>query len=53
MGLSNGRDRRHVAIVVTADGRRVNVPVQTDGFVDVSLLGFFARSSLGWTAFLA
>ena len=47
MGLSNGRDRRPVAVVVTADGRRVNVPVQTDGLVDVSLLGFIRSLLLG------
>jgi hypothetical protein len=47
VGLSNGRDRRPVAVVVTADGRRVNVPVQTDGLVDVSLLGFIRSLLLG------
>jgi len=27
MGFSNGQDRRPVAVVVTSDGRRVNVPL--------------------------
>ena len=27
MGLINGQDRRPVAVVVTRDGRRVNVPL--------------------------
>ncbi|HYM84700.1 MAG TPA: hypothetical protein VEY67_11160 [Candidatus Dormibacteraeota bacterium] len=37
MGLTTDRDRRHVAIVVTTDGRRVQMPVDS-GLVDVSLL---------------
>jgi hypothetical protein len=28
MGYSNGQDRRPVAVVVTRDGRRVNVPLE-------------------------
>jgi len=39
LGLFNGRDRRHVAVVVTTDGRRVQIPVEDTGLVDVSLLG--------------
>jgi hypothetical protein len=34
MGLTNGQQRRPVAVVVTSDGRRVNVPLdelQPDG----------------------
>ena len=37
LGLTSHRDRRHVAIVVTSDGRRVQMPVDS-GLVDVSLL---------------
>ena len=37
LGLTSHRDRRHVAIVVTSDGRRVQMPVDS-GIVDVSLL---------------
>ena len=47
VGLSNGRDRRPVAVVVTADGRRVNLPTQTGGLVDVSLLGIIRSILLG------
>jgi hypothetical protein len=47
VGLSNGRDRRPVAVVVTADGRRVNVPLQAGGTVDVSLLGILRSLLVG------
>jgi hypothetical protein len=47
VGLSNGRDRRPVAVVVTADGRRVNVPIQAAGIVGVSLLGIIRSLLLG------
>ena len=47
LGLSNGRDRRPVAVVVTADGRRVNMPTQSGGLVDVSLLGFIRSLLVG------
>jgi hypothetical protein len=42
-----GRDRRHVAVAVRADGRRVAAPVGTAGLVDVSLLGFLRALLLG------
>jgi len=45
--LFNGRDRRPVAVVVTADGRRVNVPVDTSESVDVSLLELVRSLLLG------
>jgi hypothetical protein len=47
VGLSNGRDRRPVAVVVTADGRRLNVPLAADGSFDVSLLGIIRSLLLG------
>ena len=47
MALFNGRDRRPVAVVVTADGRRVNVPVDTSESVDVSLLELVRSLLLG------
>ncbi len=31
MGYANGQDRRPVAVVVTSDGRRVNVPIDELG----------------------
>jgi hypothetical protein len=43
----NGRDRRHVAVVMTTDGRRVQVPVEDAGLVDVSLLGLLRSLLLG------
>jgi len=43
--MFNGRDRRHVAVVVTSDGRRVSMPLDS-GLDDVSLIGIL-RSLLG------
>jgi hypothetical protein len=40
------RQGRRVAVVVTADGRRVHVPIETDPLADVSLLSLI-RSLLG------
>jgi hypothetical protein len=34
---TGNRDRRHVAVVITTDGRRVSMPVQS-GLVGVSFL---------------
>ena len=39
MARFEGRDRRHVVVAVTSDGRRVQIPVRDTGLVDVSLLG--------------
>ena len=47
MGLFNGRNRRHVAVLIRADGRRVQVPVENLGLVDVSLLGLLRSLELG------
>jgi hypothetical protein len=47
VGQSNARDRRAVAVAVTADGRYVNVPVETGGLVDVSLFGLLRSLLLG------
>jgi len=52
LGLFNGRDRRHVAVVMTADGRRVQVPVDDAGLVDVSLLGLLRSLGLGLVSLL-
>ena len=35
----DGLNRRHVAIVVTSDGRRVSMPVHDSGLNDLSPLG--------------
>ena len=47
MSYSNDRDRRHVAVVVTTDGRRVQLPVEGAGLVDVSILGLLRSLLLG------
>jgi hypothetical protein len=39
LGLFDRRNRRHVAIAITRDGRRVQVPLNGSGLDDVSLLG--------------
>jgi hypothetical protein len=36
--ISNGLDRRTVAVVVTSDGRRVQMPIETDEVPVLSLL---------------
>jgi hypothetical protein len=38
LGISNGFDRRTVAVVVTSDGRRVHVPVESNEVPALSLL---------------
>jgi len=47
VGLFNGRDRRLVAVVVTADGRRLLVPLADASAVDVSFLGLLRSLLLG------
>jgi hypothetical protein len=47
LGLFNGQDRRHVAVVVTSDGRRVQIPMSGSGLSDVSLLGILRSLLLG------
>jgi hypothetical protein len=42
-----GRDRRHVAVVLRTDGRRVQRPVRDAGLVDVSLNGLLRSLLLG------
>jgi hypothetical protein len=38
LGHFDRQDRRQVAVVVTADGRRVHMPLEHDPLADVSLL---------------
>jgi hypothetical protein len=52
LGFFNGQDRRHVAIVITADGRRVPVPMDNSGLVDVSLLALLGSLGLGLLALI-
>jgi hypothetical protein len=47
LGLFDGLHRRHVAIAIRADGRRVQVPAEDLGLVDVSLLGLLRSVELG------
>jgi hypothetical protein len=53
LGLFNGRDRRQVAVVVTTDGRRVQMPLEDLGLAnDVSLLGLLRSLALGLSGLL-
>jgi hypothetical protein len=47
LGLFENRNRRHVAILIRSDGRRVQVPVEDTGLVDVSLFGLLRSLELG------
>jgi hypothetical protein len=47
LGLFDRQDRRTVAVVVTSDGRRVQVPMNNSGLADVSLLGLLRSLLLG------
>jgi hypothetical protein len=47
LGLFDGHNRRHVAIVVTTDGRRVQVPLNTPGLSDGSLLSLLHSLLVG------
>ena len=47
MGLFDRRSRRHVAILVRTDGRRVQVPADDLGLIDVSLLGLLRLIEVG------
>jgi hypothetical protein len=38
LGWFESGDRRKVAVVITADGRRVHVPIDPAGFGDVTVL---------------
>jgi hypothetical protein len=47
LGLFDRRNRRHVAVLVRTDGRRVQVPQEDLGLVDVSILGLLRSLELG------
>jgi hypothetical protein len=47
LGLFDGHNRRHVAIVVTTDGRRVQVPMNDTGLSDGSLLSLLRSLLVG------
>jgi hypothetical protein len=46
VGLFFDRGRQRVAIAITADGRRVHVPMRDRDLVDVSLLGLIRSLAL-------
>jgi hypothetical protein len=46
LGQLDRQDRRSVAVVITTDGRRVHMPVGSNGLADVSIL-VLLRSLLG------
>jgi hypothetical protein len=46
LGRFDRQDRRVVAVAITTDGRRVHVPVDSNGLADVSLLALL-RALLG------
>jgi hypothetical protein len=52
LGLFSGQDRRQVAVAVTTDGRRVQIPVENAGLVDVSLLDLLRSLGLGLAGLL-
>jgi hypothetical protein len=47
LGLFNSRNRRHVAIAIRSDGRRVEIPAEDLGLVDLSVLGLLRSLELG------
>jgi hypothetical protein len=47
LSLFEGRDRRRVAVAVTSDGRRVQVPLTNSGLIDVALLDIIRSLLVG------
>jgi hypothetical protein len=47
LGLLDRRNRRNVAVLIRTDGRRVQVPVDNLGLVDVSVFGLIRSFELG------
>jgi len=52
VALLHGRDRRPVAVVITTDGRRVPMPLDDAGLVDLSLLGLVRSLRVGLAGLL-
>jgi hypothetical protein len=52
LGLFDGRNRRHVAIAIRADGRRVQMPLNDTGLSDGSLLGLLRSLVVGLESLL-
>ncbi len=47
LSLFEGRDRRCVAVAVTSDGRRVQIPLSGPGLPDVALFGIIRSLLVG------
>jgi hypothetical protein len=47
LGQFEGRNRQRIAVAVTSDGRRVQVPLDDHGLADVSILGLLRSLLLG------
>jgi hypothetical protein len=47
LGLFNGQDRRRIAVVVTTDGRRANLPVDEAPSVEVAALALLRSLLIG------
>ena len=47
MGLFNSKNRRHVAILVRTDGRRIEVPAEDLGLIDFSIFGLLRFVGVG------
>jgi hypothetical protein len=47
LGLFNGQDRRPIAVVVTSDGRRTELPLNDAGSVEVSALALLRSLLIG------
>jgi len=47
VGLFNGRDRRTVAVAITTDGRRVQLPANDSSVFEVALLSLIRSLLLG------
>ena len=52
LGLFDGRNRRHVAVAIRADGRRVQMPLNDPGLSDGSLLGLLRSLVVGLESLL-
>ena len=52
LGLFDGRNRRHVAIAIRADGRRVQMPLNDTGLSDGTLLGLLRSLVVGLESLL-
>ncbi len=52
VGLFNGRDRSAISVAVTADGRRVQLPISDTGLLDGSLLDLLRSLVVGLESLL-